>query len=111
MIARRFRTLLDVLHIRSVSSFNPHINEENLLDVLVEGGGVGSSSMYASALNVRQFRFLCLKTVAYPATVCICRRFPLPATIQEGARNEGMSGPYTESQFINLPAVEVISKG
>ena len=36
---------------------------------------------------------------------------PLPMTIQEGARNEGMSDLYTKSQFINLPAVEVISKG
>ena len=75
------------------------------------GGGVDSSSMYASALKVCQSRYLCLRTVAYPATVCACCRSPLPATIQEGDRNEGMSDPYTKSQFINLPAVEVMSKG
>ena len=75
------------------------------------GGGVDSSSMYVSALKVRQFRFLCLRTVAYPATVSARCRSPLPATMQEGARNEGMSDPYTEYKFINLPAVDVMSKG
>ena len=82
MLTHHFRTPLDDLNIRLVSLFNPHINEETLLDVLV-GGGVESSSMYASALRVRQFRFLCLRTVAYPATVSARCRSPLPATIHD----------------------------
>ena len=64
--------------------------------------------MYPSTLKVRQFSIAVFEHSCLPCDSKRPLSFPLPPTFQECARKEGTSDPYTQSQFINLPALEAM---